>query len=207
MDAATKARLFEPFFTTKKVGEGTGLGLATVYGVVKQSGGDISVRTAPGEGTTFTLYLPTSNQPAVGGKQREAPPAAPTTAAQETVLVVEDDDAVRVLVRLVLTRQGYQVLEAPDGESAMSLVQTYDEPIHLLVSDVVMPGVSGPDLATKMTAQRPDLRVLFLSGYTEDEVFRRGGGTTAFLHKPFLPTVLTAKVREVLNGQIHSLNQ
>jgi PAS domain S-box-containing protein len=207
MDAATKARLFEPFFTTKKVGEGTGLGLATVYGVVKQSGGDISVRTAPGEGTTFTLYLPTSNLPAAGGKPRETPPSAPTAAAQETVLVVEDDDAVRVLVRLVLTRQGYQVLEARDGESALALVESYDQPIHLLVSDVVMPGVSGPELAAKVTAQRPDLRVMFLSGYTEDEVIRRGGGTAAFLHKPFLPTALTVKVREVLNGQLQSLNQ
>src|SRR5262249_49074961 len=149
MDAATKARLFEPFFTTKKVGEGTGLGLATVYGVVKQSGGDICVRSAPGEGTTFTLFLPTSKEPAAGGKQRENAPAAPATAVQETVLVVEDDDAVRVLVRLVLTRQGYEVLEARDGESALALVKTYDGPIHLLVSDVVMPGVSGPDLATK----------------------------------------------------------
>jgi len=204
MDAATKARLFEPFFTTKKVGEGTGLGLATVYGVVKQSGGDISVRSAPGEGTTFTLFLPTSKQPAAGGKP-EAPPTAPASASQETVLVVEDDDAVRVLVRLVLTRQGYQVLEARDGESAFTLVNSHDGPIHLLVSDVVMPGVSGPDLAAKVTVLRPDLRVLFLSGYTEDEVFRRGGGTAAFLHKPFLPTALTAKVREVLNGQVASI--
>src|SRR5262249_45004768 len=148
----------------------------------KQSGGDVAVRSAPGRGATFTVFLPRATRgPDAAPRAAATPPAK----GRETVLLVEDEDAVRVLVRLVLGPQGYRVVEARNGNEALALAERHDGPIDLLISDVVMPGLSGPDLAGRLADRRPGLRVLFLSGYTEDEVLRRGvrGGAAAFLHK------------------------
>jgi len=203
MDEATKARIFEPFFTTKGPGKGSGLGLAMVYGFVKQSGGYIYVDSQWGRGATFRVYLP------------EAEEAAPTTTAEppselpefpagtETVLVVEDEDAVRHLVRRFLQMSGYTVLHAPNGEEAVSVARKHDGPIHLLVTDVAMPGMNGRQLGDVLTRARPGLRILFMSGYTDEAVLREGKlePGTAFLQKPFNPASLVRKVRDVLDGR------
>src|SRR2546421_3075940 len=200
MDAATLSRIFEPFFTTKEKGKGTGLGLATVYGVVKQSGGYIWVYSEPGQGTSFKVYLP---------RVAEAPePARPDVAAaaplrgSETVLLVEDDEMVRNLTRRMLAGRGYTVLTASRGEDAMGVVERHAGSIDLLVTDVVMPGMSGRALAQRLLAMRPGLKVLYLSGYTDDAIVHHGmlEPGVAFLQKPFSADVLARKVREVLAG-------
>ena len=200
MDAATMSRIFEPFFTTKETGKGTGLGLATVYGVVKQSGGYIWVYSEPGQGTSFKVYLP---------RVTEAPqpaPAAPTRAAalmgSETVLLVEDDEMVRNLARRMLEARGYTVLSASRGEDALGVVERHDGPIDLLVTDVVMPGMSGRSVAQRLLGLRPGLKVLYLSGYTDDAIVRHGmlEPGIAFLQKPFSADALARKVREVLDA-------
>jgi PAS domain S-box-containing protein len=202
MDATTLARIFEPFFTTKGVGKGTGLGLATVYGIVKQSGGSIFVYSELGRGTSFKIFLPrVADAPAASTtSSRAAAPVAPS-GRQETLLVVEDDPAVRALTRTVLKSSAYDVFEASDPEDALRWVEEHNQPIHLLVTDVVMPGMSGRVLAERLTALRPSLKVLYVSGYTDDAVVRHGllEAEVAFLQKPFSPDALTRKVREVLD--------
>ena len=199
MDEATKARIFEPFFTTKAPGKGTGLGLATVYGIVQQSGGFIWVYSEPGRGTTFKIYLPRVDAAAEGVA---AAALAPVARGRETVLFAEDSAAVRAVGKQVLERQGYTVLEAPDGEVAVHLAQRHSGPIHLLLTDVVMPGMSGRQLADQLARTRPDTKVLYASGYTGDAVVRHGvlEDGTPYLQKPFTPESLARKVREVLDA-------
>ena len=200
MDEATQARIFEPFFTTKPQGQGTGLGLATVYGIVKQSGGNVWMYSEPGRGTTFKIYLPRVDAPA-------APLAPPTAAAaaprgDETVLLVEDEPAVRRTARKALERLGYAILEAPDAATALNLAGRHQGPIHLLLTDVVMPGMDGRDLARRLVADRPGTRVVFMSGYAGDAVIRHGllEPGVAYLEKPFTPTALADKVRKILDS-------
>ncbi|HEX4627276.1 MAG TPA: response regulator [Gemmatimonadales bacterium] len=198
MDAVTQARIFEPFFTTKEAGKGTGLGLATVYGIVKQSGGWIWVYSEPGLGTSFKVYLPRVDEPVT-------PPAAappPALGGSETVLVAEDVPAVRLVARALLERQGYTVLEAADGDTALGLAATHQGEIHLLLTDVVMPGLSGRDLAIQLAALRPRMRVLYMSVYTDDAIVRHGilAPGIAYLQKPFTPDTLGRKVREVIDA-------
>jgi PAS domain S-box-containing protein len=204
MDPETKSRLFEPFFTTKPKDKGTGLGLSTVYGAVKQANGTITVESEPERGTAFTIYLPATSRTGKPEKARFRERALRTMGGTETILLVEDEDAVRRLVRDVLEVGGYNVLEAPGGEQALELVekQAKDFRIHLLLTDVVMGGISGRVLAEKLRATRPETKVLFMSGYTEDAIIRHGVYTAqaSFIGKPFSPAAIAAKVREVLDA-------
>ena len=197
MDAVTQARIFEPFFTTKEAGKGTGLGLATVYGIVKQSGGFIWVYSEPGHGTSFKIYLPRVDEPVA-----RAVAAPEVVGGSETVLVVEDVAAVRAVAREMLERHGYTVLEAPDGETALRLAGKHQGVIRLLLTDVVMPDVSGRQLADQLLELRPDMKVLFMSGYTDDAIVRHGvlKEGIAYLQKPFTPDTMARKVRAVLDG-------
>jgi CheY-like chemotaxis protein len=199
MDEATKARLFEPFFTTKDQGKGTGLGLATVYGIVKQSGGFIWVYSELGQGTTFKVYLPRVDE-AVSESAAPAPPQS--LHGSETVLIAEDAAPVRSVAREVLRRHGYRVLAAADGPSALELAAAHPGPIDLLITDVIMPEMSGRQLADRLRDLRTTLRVLFVSGYTDDAIVRHGilEPGIAFLQKPFSPESLARKVREVLDA-------
>ncbi|MGH9943517.1 MAG: PAS domain S-box protein [Pyrinomonadaceae bacterium] len=206
MDAETRARIFEPFFTTKEVGKGTGLGLSTVYGIVKQHGGYITVESAPGRGTTFDLYLPPAEgwpdeeASGVAAASREAPEPLRGT---ETVLVVEDEPTLRDIARELLELYGYRVLLAPDGRAALSACgQMGEEPVHLVITDVVMPGMSGPELARRLRALRPEMKIIYMSGYTDDAIVRHGvldAAGVAFLQKPFTPDELARKVRQILD--------
>jgi two-component system, cell cycle sensor histidine kinase and response regulator CckA len=197
MTEAVKARIFEPFFTTKEVGKGTGLGLATVYGIVKTYGGHIGVYSEVGTGTKFTVLFPA--EAAVDRAAGEPLPVAPRGA--ETVLVVEDEDEVRRLVRIALEAQGYTVLETADADAAVRVLEAHPGPVHLLLTDVVMPGTGGRVLADAVRTRRPGVRVLYMSGYTDDAVIRHGvlGASDAFLQKPFTPLSLARKVRAVLD--------
>jgi len=200
MSEATQAHMFEPFFTTKEKGKGTGLGLATVYGIVKQSGGFIWVYSEVGHGTTFKLYLPRVQELAERASQPAQPPAR-AARGTETVLVVEDEAPVRSVARQVLERHGYTVLEAPSAEAALDIATRYSGAIHLLLTDVVMPGLNGRQLATRLADLRPDARVIFMSGYTDDAVTRHGvlEPGSAYVQKPFTPDAIARKVREVLD--------
>jgi signal transduction histidine kinase len=200
MDAATRARIFEPFFTTKASGQGSGLGLATVYGIVKQSGGYIWVYSEVGHGTAFKIYLPEFT-----GSLAELPPAEVLLSPRgaETILIVEDETAVRRMAARALAAQGYAILEAENGAEALEVLARGDGPIDLVLTDVVMPLVNGRELGERLSAERPGLRVLFMSGYTDDDIVRRGllRPGSPFLQKPFMPGDLSRKVREVLDTQ------
>jgi len=198
MDKETQSRIFEPFFTTKEKGKGTGLGLSTVYGIIKQSGGYVLVESEPGQGTAFRIYLPRVEDAlepvgAVG-------PSPSQSNGSETVLLVEDEESVRQLVRETLESKGYKVLEANNGEAALRVVSGYAGKIDMLITDVVMPGMSGRELSARLSASRPQTKVLYLSGYTEDAIVHEGvvDPDTAFLQKPFTLQMLSRKVREVL---------
>jgi len=258
MDTSTQAHLFEPFFTTKEPGKGTGLGLSTVYGIVEQSGGSITVETELGRGTTFRIYLPQveasapaapaappATRPAPTPAPRPASPApppapAPAVAAApppparvqpepvraeatplepaivsevalqraETILLVEDALRVRAVVREILEMNGYNVLEARHGAEALEISERHKGPIHLMVTDVVMPQMSGRELAQRLQPLRPDMRVLYMSGYTDDAIVRHGvlGAGIAFLSKPFTPDALALKVSEVLDTPPRSVD-
>ncbi len=200
MDAETRSHLFEPFFTTKEVGKGTGLGLATVYGIVTQSGGTVSVYSEPGRGTTFKLYLPCVEE-AVEWPVPAASPV-PLVEGSETILVVEDEEAVRSLARMVLERKGYTVLEACHGVEALRISERHQGPIALMLTDLIMPELGGRELAGRLAAVRPDTKILYMSGYTDNGIVHQGvlDARTAFLSKPFTPDALARKVREVLDA-------
>ena len=200
MDAATLDQAFEPFFTTKPAGEGTGLGLATVYGIVKQTGGDVSATSTPDRGTTMRVLLPRVVQAV---DQRDDTPAAPGTVGNRTVLLVEDEDVVRRLVSAMLTEAGYRVLEAQDASNAIVVADSADE-IDILLTDVVMPGLSGPDLASLLLDLRPSLRVLFMSGYTAEMISRNGelDEGTSFLQKPFTRAELVAALERLARDRL-----
>ncbi|HEY5277545.1 MAG TPA: PAS domain S-box protein, partial [Coriobacteriia bacterium] len=199
MDAETQKRIFEPFFTTKEAGKGTGLGLSTVHGIVHQSGGSIGVYSEPGRGTTFKVYLPRFAGDAAAPRSLSGIHPA-LTAGSETVLVVEDEAAIRQLTNLILKKAGYTVLLAESPVAAERIAGSHPGPIHLLLTDVVMPGMRGPELAERLIRLRPDLRVLFMSGYTDDAITHHGmlDAGREFLQKPFTPLRLTQKIREVL---------
>ncbi len=198
MDKATLARIYEPFFTTKPLGRGTGLGLPMVYGLVRQSGGHMRVRTRPGQGTTFAIYLPRCEQQATSSEHAED--RAPVEGGGETVLLVEDEALVRRLAARILRSRGYRVLEAADMGQALSLEAACDDRIDLLLSDVMLPRGSGPQLARKVAERRPGTAVLFMSGYSEETKADHGIVNAAnFVQKPITPEALLAKVREVLD--------
>jgi two-component system, cell cycle sensor histidine kinase and response regulator CckA len=199
MDEATQARIFEPFFTTKETGKGTGLGLSTVFGIAQQAGGSVWVYSEPGKGTTFKIYLPRVER----DKDSDNPSLAPVTLrGGETILLVEDQAQVRTVAHGILKRHGYRVIVAQNAGEALLLCETHRGTIHLLLTDVVMPHMSGAELAKRLARTRPDMKVLCMSGYTDDSIFRHGvlESEMAFLQKPFTPESLTRKVREVLNA-------
>jgi two-component system cell cycle sensor histidine kinase/response regulator CckA len=203
MTADTIAHIFEPFYTTKESGRGTGLGLSTVYGIVKQSGGYIWVYSELGKGSSFKVYLP---------RVKEAPQvspapetlASPTRRGHETILLVEDEPAVRELAQMVLSDRGYKVIEALTPEDAERLAGNNGAKVHLLLTDVVMPGMSGRELAKRLTGRYPHLRVLYMSGYTYNVIAQDGTleEGISFLQKPFTPQVLAQKVREALDRPV-----
>jgi CheY-like chemotaxis protein len=199
MDLQTRSRLFEPFFTTKAQGQGTGLGLSTVYGIVKQSGGEIVVYSEPGEGTCVKVYFPSvTDAVSVPEADVQQPQMAHGT---ETILFVEDEEAVRRLVSQTLEKQGYRLLVAGTGTEALEMAEQYSGRISLLITDVVMPRMGGKELAERLRALRPDIRILYISGYTETAILRSGSleSSEQFLQKPFTPMALSKRVRELLD--------
>jgi CheY-like chemotaxis protein len=201
MDRETQAHIFEPFYTTKEVGKGTGLGLATVYGAVKQNNGFINIYSEPGHGTTFSIYLPRdttikSSQSTVVG------PAEPIPRGEETILMVEDDTAILNVASMMLEEQGYTVLKADTPSKAIELAREHHDEIHLLITDVIMPEMNGRDLAKNIITIYPHLKHLFMSGYTADVISHHGvlDESVHFIQKPFSLPKIAAKVREVLDG-------
>jgi two-component system, cell cycle sensor histidine kinase and response regulator CckA len=202
MDKETQARIFEPFFTTKAQGEGTGLGLSTVYGIVRQSGGYIWTYSEPGKGTTFKIYLPCADSSAdaedeIGSRQE--------LKGYETVLVVEDDAFVRKFVCRILHLRGYTVLDAANGEAALAIVRGYAGNIHMVITDVVMPGMSGKELIAQLEQMRPGIKTLYVSGYTDKAIVHHGilDSNIAFLQKPFTTEHLMQKIHEVIQSKPH----
>jgi signal transduction histidine kinase/CheY-like chemotaxis protein len=199
MDQATQQLVFEPFFTTKEQGKGTGLGLATVYGIVRQSGGHIAIESVPDQGTTFRVYLPRMAQPVA---EETAAPSAPALGGTETILLVEDESAVRRVAVTALESYGYAVIEAADADEACRLYNGRAEPIHLLLTDVVMPGMNGVELAKRLRTLDPQLKVVFVSGYADSVILRHGAldAGASFVQKPYRPALLASKIREVLGA-------
>ena len=202
MDEATQAHVFEPFFTTKEPGKGTGLGLSTVYGIVKQSGGYLDLDSEPGAGSTFTIYLPRLE--AIVEPPKAKIPITASFRGEETVLLVEDEDVLRGLLAKFLRLYGYTVLEARHGGEALLTCERHPGPIHLMVTDVVMPQMSGRELADRLTPLRPEMKVLYMSGYTEDALVQHGVAdlSVAFLQKPFRPIELARRVHAVLHPPV-----
>jgi len=200
MNRETQSRIFEPFFTTKEMGRGTGLGLSTVYGIVKQNQGHIWVYSEPGRGTTFKVYLPKLEREKKSvGKEKSVKGKIRGT---ETVLVVEDDETLRNMAKRILEGYGYKTLVAQNGQEALNIAAKYEFPIHLLLTDVVMPGMNGRELAEQVQAEIPDIKVLYMSGYTDDAIAYRGVVESGmnFMQKPFTLAGLGRKLREVLDG-------
>jgi CheY-like chemotaxis protein len=200
MEKEMLSKIFDPFFTTKEPGKGTGLGLATVYGIVKQAGGFVWVYSEVGQGTTFKIYLPRVDERVSASEPRET---ATPSKGWETILLVEDEASLRAITREILEEHGYRVVQAADASEAMGISDRHPEPIHLLVTDVVMPGLNGRQLADSLLALRPSLSVLFMSGYTDDVIAHRGvlDPGTLFLSKPFTTQALLRRVREALGGR------
>ena len=198
MDKATRLRVFDPFFTTKERGKGTGLGLSTVFGIVRQLGGGIFVYSEPGHGTTFKVYLPRSEDQVDSPR---SPSPAVNVHGTETILLVEDDEAVRAVARRALERTGYRVIVAQDTADALRLPEHTHEPVHLLLTDVVMPSMSGVELATRLLAHWPHLKVVYMSGYTDGSIVSHGVSQrgASFLQKPFTSEQLGLKLRSVLD--------
>jgi CheY-like chemotaxis protein len=199
MSKSVQEHVFEPFFTTKEIGKGTGLGLATVFGIVKQSGGHIALYSEPGQGTTFKVYFPRTEESP--DREVHSPLHPMDLLGTETILLVEDEDAVRQFVCKALTRQGYTVLVASNGEQASAIAEQHRGPIHLLLTDVVMPNMSGRLLADRLLPRHPGTRVIYMSGYTEDTIVRQGvlGDGADFLSKPLTLAAMLRKVRDVLD--------
>jgi CheY-like chemotaxis protein len=202
MDAATQKRVFEPFFTTKPKGLGTGLGLSMVYGIVSQSGGHLSLYSEVNRGTAFKIYLPRTDEPEAAAEA--APPNARALRGSETILVVEDEDVVREFVRKVLTRQGYTTYALSDPIRAIEFAEQHSGAIQLLLTDVVLPNMSGRDMAVQVLQRHPEPRVLYMSGYTDDAIVHHGVLEPGmwFLQKPFSAEALAKRVREVLDAPI-----
>jgi CheY-like chemotaxis protein len=200
MDQETQRRIFEPFFTTKDVGKGTGLGLSTVYGIVKQSGGYIWVYSEPGLGTMFKIYLPRMDDATAVPVEK---PETIIARGSETILLVEDEDVVRGLTKKILMQAGYNVLDAKGGDEAIRVCRAHNGPIDLLLTDVVMPEISGKEVADRLLELRPTIRVLFMSGYTDEAIVQHGvlDANVEFIQKPFTWFGLTRKVRDVLNHE------
>jgi CheY-like chemotaxis protein len=200
MDSATMQQVFEPFFTTKAPGSGTGLGLSTCYGIIKQSGGDITVESVPGLGTTFHLFFPRVEAPVDAAVEESFP--FQTAGGTESILVVEDEPQLRDLFIRILSQKGYQVSAAASGEEALQAARTRAREIDLLVTDVVLPGATGREIARQLQTLQPGLRILYVSGYAEDAIVRRGvlEPGLEFLEKPFTPAELARRVRQVLDS-------
>jgi CheY-like chemotaxis protein len=199
MSKDVQARVFEPFFTTKEKDKGTGLGLSTVFGIVKQSGGHVWLYSEPGQGTTFKIYLPRTAVP--NDEKPSVPPSTGTGKGSETILLVEDDEQVRTVACSILRRHGYRVLEASNGGEALLSCEQHTATIHLLLTDVILPKISGRQIAERLVALRPEMKVLFMSGYTDEAILQQGvlESDVAYLQKPLTPEKLTRAVREVLN--------
>jgi CheY-like chemotaxis protein len=199
MDRKTQSRIFDPFFTTKELGKGTGLGLATVYGIVKQSGGYIWVYSEVNKGTVFKIYLPLI-QSAARAPEQNAPEKAALRGC-ETILIAEDSDSLREMAKEYLESVGYNILEGSSGKEALQRAKDFDGPIHLLLTDVVMPEMNGADLASEIASLRPGIKVIFTSGYTPDAIARQGvlDPAVTFIQKPYRPKALARKIREVLD--------
>lgn len=198
MDEATRSRIFEPFFTTKEMGKGTGLGLATVYGIVKQSGGDVWVYSEPGRGTTFKIYLPSAEQKLGSGQDRKAE-ALPARRDGITILLAEDDKIMRRLTRKMLEEHGYKVIEADDGQAALNVINADHTHIDLVLIDVVMKGISGPELVLKLVESHPEMKIVYMSGYTGELVANQGiENDIRLLEKPFTRASLLTMIDAAL---------